>query len=216
MFIAAILCDDEAASVLLGNLDGKPLADPRPLKFTTGVRKLGWNKNVVAIGLSSGFLEPLESTSIHLIQSGIQRLIEFFPDRGFNEVNIAEYNRQFSFEFERIRDFIIMHYHVNQRTDSEFWKACASMPIPDSLKAKIELYKARAKVVRIDNELFTEVGWLQVFEGQNLQPEGYSALADLTAESDTHEYLESVREVIKQCVNVMPDHAEYVRQHCAA
>ncbi len=216
VYCSQFISDDQAAQVLLANLDGKALADPRPLKFETGMRKQGWVKNVVSVGLSSGFLEPLESTSIHLIQTAIQRLIDFFPDRGFNPVDIAEYNRQSRFEIERIRDFIILHYSLNQRTDSAFWRECASMPIPESLVNKIDLYKAHGRLVRVDNELFTEVGWLQVFEGQGLLAEGYHPLVDLQSELDISNYLDSVSEVIEQCVKFMPDHRDYIQRTCAA
>lgn len=216
VFCSSFISQDEATETLLAHLDGKPLAEPRLLKFTTGMRKLGWNKNVVAIGLASGFLEPLESTSIHMVQSSISRLMEFFPDQGFNQIDINEYNRQTRFEYERIRDFIILHYKLNQRDDSAFWQACAAMPVPDSLTHKMELYKSRGRLVRIDNELFAEVGWLQVMQGQNLMTEGYNPLVDLQSETDIHEYMESVREVIGKCVDVMPDHAAYIAKHCAA
>lgn len=216
VYCSDFISDDEAAATLLSQLDGEPLADPRPIHFTTGMRRLGWNKNVVAIGLASGFLEPLESTSIHLIQSAIQRLINFFPNQGFNPVDIAEYNRQSRFEYERIRDFVILHYKINQRQDSEFWKACAAMPVPDSLAHKIALYRANGRLLRVDDELFTEPSWLQVFEGQNAPVQGYHPLADLQSDDDTAAYLDSVREVIAKCVAVMPDHAAYIAKHCAA
>ncbi|MFN3861967.1 MAG: tryptophan halogenase family protein [Roseateles sp.] len=216
VYCSSFLSDDEAAATLLANLDGQALAEPRLIRFKTGMRRLAWNENVVAIGLSSGFLEPLESTSIHLIQSAIQQLIDFFPDRGFSPVDIAEFNRSSRFHYERIRDFIILHYHLNQRDDSEFWKACAHMSVPDTLQYKLDLFRSHGRVVRTDNELFTEVGWLQVMEGQNLVPQGFHPLAALPTEDETHEYLESVREVIAKCVGVMPDHAAYIAQHCAA
>ncbi|KQW43390.1 MULTISPECIES: tryptophan halogenase family protein [unclassified Roseateles] len=210
------ISDDEAAATLMANLDGKPLADPRPIRFKTGMRRLAWNENVIAIGLASGFLEPLESTSIHLIQSAIQQLIDFFPDRGFDATDIAEFNRHSRFHYERIRDFVILHYHLNQRDDSAFWQACAHMAIPDTLKEKIDLYRSHGRVIRRDNELFSEVGWVQVMEGQNLKPLRHHPLAELQTEQDTHDYLEGVREVIAKCVEVMPDHAAYIAQHCAA
>jgi tryptophan halogenase len=216
VYCSAHVSDDEAAATLLAHLDGKPLADPRPIRFTAGMRKQGWNKNVMAVGLSSGFLEPLESTSIHLIQAAIQRLIDFFPDQGFDPVDIAEYNRQSRFEYERIRDFIILHYALNQREDSEFWRACAHMPLPDSLVHKIELYKAHGRLLRIDNELFTEFSWLQVFEGQNLLPRAYHPLVDLQPEDAIAEYIEGVRQVIGKCVEVMPDHQAFIDKHCKA
>ena len=216
VFCSQFTSEDEAAATLLANLDGKALADPRLIKFTTGMRKQAWNKNVVAIGLASGFLEPLESTSIHLIQTAIARLINFFPSRAFNPVDIKEYNRQSRFEFERIRDFIILHYKLNQRDDAVFWKNCAEMAIPDSLTHKMEMYRSSGRLLRVDDELFAEIGWLQVFEGQNMPVEGYHPLVDLQTEEGTLEYLQSVREVIAKCVDVMPDHAAYIAKHCAA
>jgi len=216
VFCSKFISEDEAAATLLGNLDGKALADPRLIKFTTGMRKLAWNRNVVAVGLAGGFLEPLESTSIHLIQSTISRLVDFFPDRGFNQVDVDEFNRQSRFEYERVRDFVILHYHLNQRTDAEYWRACANMAVPDTLRHKMALYRAHGRVVRVDNELFSEPGWIQVFEGQNMPLDAYHPLADTQSEEDIHEYLESVRGVIAKCVGVMPDHAAYIAQHCAA
>ncbi len=216
VYCSSHISDDEAAATLLANLDGKPLADPRVIKFTTGMRKQAWNKNVVALGLAGGFLEPLESTSIHMVQSGIQRLIDFFPDQAFSPVDVAEYNRQSRFEYERIRDFIILHYKANQRTDAPFWQQCAAMAVPDTLAAKLALFQARGKVVRVDNELFAETGWFQVMQGQNVLPEGYHPLADMQSEADTMEYLNGIRAVVGKCVEVMPDHAAYIARHCKA
>ena len=210
------ISDDEAAATLLSNLDGAPLADPRPIRFRTGMRRLAWHENVVAIGLASGFLEPLESTSIHLIQQGIQQLIDFFPDRGFSPADVAEFNRANRFHYERIRDFIILHYHLNQRDDAPFWQACATMAVPETLTEKMDLYRSRGRVVRRDNELFAEVGWIQVMEGQNLHPEAAHPLAGLLDDAAAQEHLERVRQVIAKCVEVMPGHADYIAQHCAA
>lgn len=216
VYCSQCIGDDEATATLLANLDGRPLAEPRMLKFTPGTRKQSWNKNVIAIGLSSGFLEPLESTSIHMVQASIQRLIDFFPDQGFNSTDIAEFNSQTRFDYESVRDFVILHYKLNQRDDSAFWKSAAAMAVSESLQRKIDLFRARGRIVRFNNELFTEASWLQVMEGQNLQPEGYNPLAELQTEEGIDEYLESVRSVIAKCVEVMPDHAAYVEQHCAA
>jgi tryptophan halogenase len=216
VYCSRFISDDDAQAVLLANLDGKPLAEPRMVRFTTGMRKKGWNRNVVAIGLAGGFLEPIESTSIHLIQSAIARLIEFFADQGFRQLEIDEYNRQSRFEYERIRDFIILHYKLNQRDDSAFWKECAAMPVPDTLAHKMELFKERGRVVRTDNELFAEAGWLQVLYGQNLQPDSYNPLADLLSEGDIKEYLDSISDVVAKCADAMPSHAAYIEQFCKA
>jgi tryptophan halogenase len=216
VFCSRHISEDEATAVLLANLDGERLAEPRTLRFVTGMRKLGWNRNVVAIGLSSGFLEPLESTSIHLIQSSIARLLTFFPDRGFAAEDIAEYNRQGRFEFEKIRDFIILHYHLNQREDSSFWTACREMPVPESLQRKMALYRRHGRIVRENNELFAEMAWLQVMDGQNLLAQGHHPLAELIAEREVDDYLESIRTVIGKCVEVMPAHQDFIARHCAA
>jgi len=216
VYSSAHVSDDEAAATLLAHLDGKPLADPRPIRFRTGMRRKAWNENVIAVGLAGGFLEPLESTSIHLIQQAIQQLIDFFPDRGFSVRDVDEFNRHSRFHWERIRDFIILHYHLNQRDDSTFWQDCARMAVPDSLQEKLDLYREHGRVVRRDNELFAEVGWIQVMEGQNLVPLRHHPLAELQDVEATHDYLEGVRQVIAKCVDFMPDHAAYIAHHCAA
>jgi tryptophan halogenase len=210
------ISDDEAAATLLANLDGRPLADPRPIRFTTGMRKKAWVKNVVALGLASGFLEPLESTSIHMVQSGLQQLLDFFPDRGFSQVDIDAYNDLTRFHYERIRDFIILHYHANQRTDSDFWQACANMAIPGTLREKLDLYKSHGRIQRFNGELFTEVGWLQVLVGQNIHPDVYHPLVDVQSEEGIHDYMEGVADVIRQCVDLMPGHDRFIAEHCKA
>lgn len=215
VFCSSFIKEDEAARVLMERLDGQPLAEPRMLKFLTGKRKKLWNKNVVAVGLASGFMEPLESTSIHLIQSTVSRLTTLFPDRGFNEVDIEEFNRQSDFEFERIRDFLILHYHATERTDSEFWNYCRTMSIPDTLHHKMELFRANGRVFRENAELFSEISWVEVFLGQNVMPRGYHPLVDALPEEKIASFLDNVRSTIRRCVRVMPSHAEYVGQQCA-
>jgi tryptophan halogenase len=216
VFCSQHLSEDEATAVLMANLDGPALAEPRTLRFATGMRKKAWNRNVVAIGLAGGFMEPLESTSIHLVQTAIARLITFFPDQGFSALDIDEFNRQSRFEFERIRDFIILHYHLNQREDSAFWRQCREMPIPETLQQKINLYRSRGRIVRENNELFSEVGWLQVMHGQGLRAMGHHPLASLLSEQEVAEYLGNVSGVIGKCLQVMPRHADYIAEHCAA
>jgi tryptophan 7-halogenase len=209
------ISDDEAASILMANLDGKALADPKPLRFATGRRNLFWNRNVVAIGLASGFMEPLESTSIHLIQSGIKKLIDLLPAGEIRQADVDEYNRQSIFEFERIRDFLILHYHANQR-DDPFWKSCREMAVPDTLKDKMELFAASGRIFRFGEELFTETGWLQVMSGQGIEPQSYHPLADAPGDKGVADYLRSIREVVTAKVDRMPGHKDYLEKLCAA
>ncbi|MBI3349991.1 MAG: tryptophan 7-halogenase [Burkholderiales bacterium] len=216
VYCSAHVSDDEAAATLLAHLDGRPLADPRPLRFIAGMRRQAWNRNVVAIGLAGGFLEPLESTSIHLVQQTIQLLIDFFPDRAFSAADVAEFNAQSRFHWERIRDFIVLHYHVNQRDDSAFWRYCAHMAVPDTLREKMALYRAHGRVTRFNGELFTETAWLQVMAGQNLVPDGFHPLAALQPEDSVHAYLEAVHRSVAGSAARMPDHADYIARHCAA
>jgi tryptophan halogenase len=210
------ISDDEAIAVLLGNLDGAPLADPRPIRFQTGKRKQAWNKNVVSIGLACGFIEPLESTSIHLVQMGIAHLLTFFPAAGFADVDRDQYNRVMTQEYEWARDFVILHYKANERSDSAFWTACREMPVPESLQQRIDLYKSHGRVYREGNELFTKVSWLQVMHGQRIRPAAYHPLTDLLSEADIQAYLEEVEGVIAACVDVMPTHAKFIAENCAA
>ena len=210
VFSSKFMSDDEAAAILMNSLDGKPLADPKLLRFSTGKRKQVWNKNVVAVGLSSGFLEPLESTSIHLIQSTVARLITFFPDAGFRQADIDEFNRQCDFEVERIRDFLILHYHATERNDTPFWDYCRTMEVPQTLQRKLDLYRSHGRIVRENMELFAEVGWLQVMHGQGIKADGYHPLVDLLGEPEIDNYLKEVSDVIGACVNIMPTHAKFV------
>ncbi len=208
--------DDEAISTLLTQLDGPALAEPRLLRFVTGRRKKFWNKNVVAIGLASGFMEPLESTSIHLIQAGIVRLLNFFPNLGFDEADVDEYNRQTAFEYEQIRDFIVLHYHVNQRQDDTFWRRLREMPVPDSLARKIAVFRANGRVFRNADELFGVTSWMQVMLGQGIRPGGYHALVDNMPEADIAKMLTNVRTVVAEIARQMPSHDAFIAQHCAA
>lgn len=214
VYSSNFLSDDEARSILLSNLDGRPTAEPRPLRFVTGKRKKLWHRNVLAIGLSSGFLEPLESTSIHLIQSTIAKFISFFPDRHLDPADIEAFNRQMDFEFSTIRDFIILHYKLNQRDDSAFWKHCATMPIPERLQEKIDLYQSHGRIIRESNELFSELAWLQVMHGQGLKARRAHPLASIYSEKEVSEFLEHIRQTIANCVDLIPTHADYINQHC--
>jgi tryptophan halogenase len=210
------ISDDEAASILKGNLDGEALADPLQVRFKAGKRTKLWNRNCVAIGLAGGFLEPLESTSLHLVQEGIVRLIRLFPDLDFNPGNIDEFNRQTDFEYERIRDFIILHYKATERDDTPFWNYCRNMQVPDSLQHKIDLWMANGRIFREDEELFSEESWIQVFIGQGMIPHGYDPQVDLKSDTQIAQYLSNIAAVIGKCVKVMPSHAEYVAKTCPA
>ncbi|MCH7860555.1 tryptophan halogenase family protein [Sphingomonas sp. NPDC092331] len=216
VYSSAHISDEEAEAQLLANLDGAQLADTNKLRFTTGKRKRIWNRNCVALGLASGFLEPLESTSIHLIQAMVIRLVRLLPDRGFDPATIAEFNRQADFEYARIRDFIILHYKATSRDDTAFWRQCRDMEVPDTLQRKIDLFAANGRVFREDDELFTEESWIQVFLGQGVIPRGYDPLVDIKPEAQVEEYLGNIQRVIARCVGLMPDHAEFVAKTCAA
>ncbi len=210
------LSEDEAAAKLLANLDGPAQADPRPLRFVTGMRKRFWNRNCVAIGLSSGFMEPLESTSIHFIQSSISKLVSLFPDRDFSQSSIDEYNRQVQFEFERSRDFLILHYKATERDDTAFWRHCAAMDIPDSLRDKIELFEASGRIFREHEELFTEASWLQVLLGQGVLPRAYHPMVDTLSQSEMEQMLNGVRGVLERSAAAVPKHADFIAKFCQA
>ena len=206
----------EAERILLSNLDGEQLAEPNRIRFVAGKRRQVWNKNCVAAGLASGFLEPLESTSLHLIQSVLTRLVRLMPDDGFDPTTIAEFNRQMDFEYERIRDFVILHYKATYRDDTPFWRDCRDMAVPDTLQRKMDLFRANGRVFREDDELFTEESWIQVFLGQGVIPAGYDPLVDVTPEAEIERFLNDVETVIGKCVAVMPSHADYVARVCSA
>ncbi|HTP38793.1 MAG TPA: tryptophan halogenase family protein [Steroidobacteraceae bacterium] len=216
VYSSKYLSDDEARRTLLANLDGAPLAEPRPIRFVTGRRKQAWVKNVLAIGLSSGFLEPLESTSIHLVQMGIAHLLTYFPAQGFDPAVTLEYNRVMQQEFEWVRDFIILHYKATERDDTPYWNYCRTMEVPQSLQHRIDLFRSHGRVFREGNELFAKVSWLQVMHGQRIRPQSYHPLADLLTEQEIQAYLEEVEGVIAACTDVMPLHAKFIADHCAA
>ena len=207
--------DAAAADLLLGHLDGAPLADPLFLRFTAGRRKRFWNRNCVAIGLAAGFLEPLESTSIHLIQTAINRLLALFPDRDCDPLLQQEFNRVTALEYERVRDFLVLHYHLTERDDAELWRYCAAMPIPDGLRYRIDHFRRYGRLVVDTMDLFQNPSWLAVHIGQLNWPERYDPLVDERG-VDWRGRLSSLRNVIAQAADAMPTHAEYVRRHCRA
>ena len=213
VYSSEYISDDEAAATLLANLDGRPLAEPKLLRFTTGRRKKAWNKNVVALGLASGFLEPLESTSIHLIQSGISKLLEMFPRQGF-DVLAEKYNARIAFEFDRIRDFLILHYHATEREDTPFWRYCRTMSIPEELQANIDLFRDSGRFYRNADELFADISWIQVMLGQRIVPRAYHPLVDLIPAEDIYRFVDGVAQTIERCVSVMPEHEAFIERCC--
>ncbi len=213
VYASGFSSDEEAARVLMGHLDGKPLAEPRLIRYVPGRRKRFWEKNVIAIGLASGFLEPLESTAIHLIQAGISKLIAYFPDLDFDPVVIQEYNRVAAAEVERIRDFIILHYHLNSRTDSELWRYCANMSIPETLQVKIEHFRRYGRILPGELDIFGPNSWLAVHIGQMNWPQRNDPLLDYRNFSGT-EYLEQLRRTLESAARGMPTHQDYIARHC--
>jgi len=216
VFCSDFIGEDEATSILLANVEGRPLAEPRTLRFRAGMRRRAWNGNVVALGLSSGFLEPLESTSIHLIQNGIAKLLSHFPDRDFAPTNIDAYNRRIAFDYERIRDFIILHYHANQRTDSPFWVRCREMAIPETLARKIDLFKTHGRIFREEDELFIEIAWFQVLTGQNVVPQSYHPMADALTREELEGFFSDIAAIVAGTASRLPTHADFIARHCAA
>ncbi|MAK72148.1 MAG: tryptophan halogenase [Idiomarinaceae bacterium] len=204
--------DASAKERLLSKLPGEALTEPRVIPFRTGMRRQQWHKNVVAIGLSSGFLEPLESTSIHLIQTAVTRLLKHFPHQQIMPASVTAFNRQFRTEMTQVRDFIIAHYALTQRQDSGFWRHCGMMDIPESLAARIDQFRQSGNVQRYQDELFAEVAWQQVLLGQNCRPQQHHPLAQQFTETQLRELLESLRALIAHGVSMMPSHNQFIQR----
>lgn len=216
VYCSSFLSDDEAAASLLDNLGGAPLDDPRPLRFTTGRRDRFWVGNCVALGLAAGFMEPLESTSIHLIQAGIARLVDYFPRKTIEAADREQFNRLSRFEWERIRDFLVLHYNANERRGEPFWDACRAMAIPDSLSERLELFRAGGRIHREHEELFTEQGWTQVMIGQGIVPRNWHPLADLPADDALAGFLATLREGCRRKSETLAMHGEFIDRMVAA
>lgn len=216
VFCDAFTTEEKATETLLANLDGALLGEPKRLKFTTGRRGKFWHKNCVSLGLASGFLEPLESTSIHLIQSNVSKLIELFPDRSFDSSNEIEYNRQVSHEYELIRDFLILHYHRTDREDSEFWRYCKNMQVPDSLNEKMNLFSGNGLLYKDPEDLFRESSWVQVMIGQGLMPKSYHAMANRISSEQLNGFLSDVQKLIERATADLPSHQDFIEGHCKA
>ena len=212
VYSSAHLSDDEAAATLLANLDGAPLAEPRPLRFTAGHRRRAWVGNVVALGLAGGFLEPLESTSIHLVQSGIARLMALLPARRPEQVEIDRFNAETTREYVDIRDFLVLHYKATERDDGEFWNYCRTLEPPEGLAYKLVMFRRNGRIFREHEELFTETSWLSVMVGQGIEAEGYHPIADLLSDAETLHRLAHIREVVSHTADAMPLQDDHLRR----
>jgi len=211
VFSSAFISEDEACSVIAGAVDGEALADPRVLRFRAGRRKRSWSKNVVAVGLASGFLEPLESTSIYLAQMAITYLIELFPAGGvIDPRDRDEFNRLVDMEYDRVRDFLILHYHATTRDDSEFWNHVRTMEVPATLKGKMELWRETGRVERYADGLFYDASWIAVYVGQGLLPHRHDPRTSIPNPDGVRRAMESLRRAIRSEVASMPSHREFL------
>lgn len=216
VYSSAHCSDDAAADDLVASLDTAALGEPRLLKFKAGRRAAFWARNCVALGLASGFLEPLESTSIHLVQAGIARLLEMLPTRCCEPADIARYNRLMTTEVESIRDFIILHFHVSARRDSRYWRDLADVAMPDTLRERIAIYRRTGRVFREADELFTKTSWLAVMDGQGLEAGGYDPIAAGMPMPEIAARLERIAAVSAEAARRMPTHEAFIAAHCAA
>ncbi len=216
VYCSRYLSDEKAKEKLLENIEGEPLTTPKFIQFRTGTRAQHWNKNCIALGLASGFLEPLESTSIHLIQSSVLRLIRMFPVNGICNEDIEEFNAQNKIEVERIRDFIILHYCVTERKDSPFWEHCRTMSLPKSLQHRIDLFKQTGRVFKAESDLFGEESWIQVMLGQGIMPSGYHPVVDEMNDKELKSFLDNILESTKRSVNQLPSHVDFINHYCKA
>lgn len=216
VYSSKFMSDDEAVKILEEQMESEPLSKPNFLRWKTGMRKKGWNKNCIAIGLSAGFVEPLESTGLHLIQSAIAKLMGFFPHSGFDQIDIDTYNNQSKTELEYIKDFIVLHYKVTDRDDTEFWRYCRDMKVTDRLQAKIDLYQANGRIYRENIELFNETSWLAVMHGQGIQPKGYHPLVDILPENEIQRRLDHIKSVIDKSAETMPLQTDFIDKYCKA
>ncbi|PHR93015.1 MAG: tryptophan halogenase [Robiginitomaculum sp.] len=216
VYCSEFISDDEACADILANLDGKPLNDPLFLKFQAGKRKTQWEKNCITIGLSSGFLEPLESTSIYLIQAAITNFIEMFPQKDCAETDVKEFNRIMDLEYERVKDFLILHYYATERDDTPFWNHVRNMEIPDSLEYKMSLFRERGIVVEYKDGLFLHPSWVAVYLGQRIVPKRYDPLVDAIPTDALIQRLDEMKGQIAQVVGALPSHPEFLRSNCPA
>ena len=214
VYCSRYMTDERAEELLLSTVEGAPCSKPNRIRFTTGARRKQWYRNCVAVGLSSGFMEPLESTSIHLIQRAVLRIIRMMPFGEIAQSDVDEFNDQQLLDMVQIRDFLILHYNATERRDTPFWRQCADMEIPDSLAHKIQLFRETGRVFRRDDELFAENSWVQVMLGQGIMPEAYHPVATKLREEELDQFLSSIRENVARTVAGLPEHHAYVARYC--
>jgi len=214
VFCSQFIGEEAAAAALVGRLDAPAMADPKILRFTAGHRKVVWNRNVVALGLASGFIEPLESTSIHFVQAGLLKLLTLFPREGVNPHIVAQYNRDMAFDYANVRDFIVAHYKVTEREDTPFWAYVKHMRIPDSLTERLEVYRTQGQALSRDPELFREPSWLAVLTGQGFYAEDYHPIADTMDEDDLRYTLGRQRSAVQERLKTLPQHEDFLRRNC--
>lgn len=216
VYCSRFVSDDEATARLMSNLKGKPITEPRSFKYKTGRRTKVWSKNCIAIGLAAGFLEPLESTSIHLAMSSILRLLKLFPQGELSPRQVDEFNKQSLEEMDSVRNFIILHYHATQRDDSPFWRYCKNMEIPEELEHRISLFRETGAVPLQDSELFRIDSWTQVMLGQNIMPESYHPIVDMMKTADLEHFLENLKSQVRKEVAQIPEHQSFIDKYCKA
>lgn len=216
VYCSEFISDDAAAATLLEHLDGEALGDPKFLRFTTGRRKKFWDKNVLSLGLAAGFMEPLESTSIHLVQTGLARFMAHYPDKRFLQTDIEAYNEKTGLEYERVRDFLVLHYSATKRDDTPFWRHCKNLPQSEHLTRKIDQFAQTGRIFEAPSDLFSTASWLAVMFGQGIEPSGYNAVTDKAPVEAIGQRVAHIKEVILNSVQGMPEHMAFIQTHCAA
>lgn len=216
VFSSRYMSEDEATSLLLASVEGQVLTEPKVIKFKTGKRKKSWNKNCIAIGLASGFLEPLESTSIHMIMTAVTRLLQLFPHGEIKDAIVDEFNIQADSEILRIRDFIILHYKATERDDSPFWRYCRDMAVPTELSHRMALFKENGKSFQVEGELFRLDSWTQVMLGQGILPESYHPIVDLMPERDLQQFLAGIATEVDKKIATLAPHQDFVNKYCGS
>lgn len=216
VFCSRYMSEADAQAKLLAEVEGEVLTEPRVIRFRTGSRRMHWHRNCVAVGLSSGFIEPLESTSIHMIQRSVMRLMQMIPRGRVEQSSVDEFNRQTAYEMEHIRDFIILHYHLTNRTDTPFWRHCRTMDVPDGLRHRMRLFEETGRVFRANDELFAENSWTQVMLGQGLMPRSHHPVADVMSEEEMRRFLSHITENVNRTAASLPMHQDYLNKYCPA